>query len=314
MNQVDELRLEIDLPLEGTFHPLGFRLHIQTNSRDVLEAAAEAWGGTSPEFTCETIRYRVVVDRGEPSGIPRHRAQGHLYSAVSDPDNFALMDLEQLSAGFFLSDATVRDHTALRWFYLEAIAYMLLAQRYAVPVHSACVARRGRGVMLAGPSGAGKSTLSFACAKAGWTFVSDDCVFLVPQSEARLAIGRPGQARFRMDAPALFPELERYVARARPNGKISVEAPMQDFAEIDTAARVTVESLVLLEREKDVAPGLLRMDPEEAISRLLAGGPSYGAQVNAIHERTVWRLVEAPAYRMRYENLADALHMLEEIA
>jgi hypothetical protein len=312
MKLVDPLRLETDLPLEGMYYPLGFRLHIRTNSHDVLRAAEESWDGIAPEFECETIEYHVVVEPGEPSGIPEHRAQGHLYSVVSDAQNFAQVDLERMCAGFFLSDRTVADHTSLRWFYIESITYLLLAQHYVVPVHSACVARE-RGVMLAGPSGAGKSTLSFACARAGWTFVSDDCVFLMKDHHERLAIGRPRQARFRMDAPALFPELERYVARARPNGKISIEAPLKDFPQIRTAARATVGCLVLLERGSNVTAGIQRIDSEEAVARILSGGPSYGARVNEMHERIARQLVDAPAYRLGYERLDDAVRLLDEV-
>lgn len=41
-------------------------------------------------------------------------------------------------------------------------------------VHAACVARRGRALVLPGPSGAGKSHLSAACVRAGLAYLSDE--------------------------------------------------------------------------------------------------------------------------------------------
>jgi len=306
----DVLRVGIDLPLEGTYHPLGFRLHIATNSRDVLEAAGEAWGHQRQEFACDAMRFRVVVQpKGNLCSFVMHRQQGNLYSAVSDPYNFAMVDMSAFTGSIFVSQCTAADHPALRWFFLEALAYMLLAQRYAVPVHAACVARNGAGIMLCGPSGAGKSTLAYACARAGWTYVSDDAVFLLPDSPAPVAIGRPGHARLRPDAPALFPELEGFASRTGINGKVSIEIRMSAFPEIRTASRVEIGSMVFLHRRAGRA-GIEPITPDEAIGELLADGPTYGAEVDAMHDRTLRQLVEVPAFRLCYESLGDAIHIL----
>src|ERR1041385_3987732 len=245
----DVLGLRTGLPLRGTYHPLGFLLRIATNSQHVLEAAAESWGNQPQEFDCQAIEFRVVVQaEGDLCTFCEHRAQGNLYSAVSGPYNFAMVDTAAFTGAMFISQKTAADHLALRCFFIEALAYMLLAQRYAVPVHAACVAREGAGVMLCGPSQAGKSTLAFAPARAGWPHVSDDCVFLLPDSPRPMAIGRSRQARLRPDAPALFPEVERIAARAGVTGKISIEIPMSTFPELRTAPRAGIESIGFLDR------------------------------------------------------------------
>jgi hypothetical protein len=307
----DVLRVGIDLPLRGTYHPLGFLLHIVTNSRDVLEAAEEAWGNQPQEFACEAMEFRVVVEpRGDLCSFAMHRAQGNLYSAVSDPYNFAMLDTSALTGSIFVSQRTAADHNALRWFFIEASAYMLLAQRYAVPVHSACVAHQGAGMMLCGQSGAGKSTLAYACARAGWTYVSDDAVFLLPDSPSPVAIGRSQQARLRPDAPSLFPELGGFAMRAGFTGKISIEVPMSAFPEIRTAARVGIESIMLLDRR----PGPARLEPvtpDEAFDELLNDAPNYGDEVDAMHDRTLRQLGEVPAFRMHYESFSDAIELLQ---
>jgi hypothetical protein len=311
---MDPLLIDKDLPFCARWFPVGFRIEIATNSRDVIEAAEEAWGHYEAEYACETVVFRVVVQAaGDLAPKPAHRAQGHLYSVISDANNFANLDLKAFYGSIFVSQKTAADHTWLRWFFVESLAYTLLAQRYIVPVHAACAARNGSGVLLCGPTGSGKSTLSFGCARAGWTFITDDCTWLLPDTTDRMAIGRPRQARFRIDAPELFPELETYVARARPNGKVSIEIPMSAFPSIKTDARCPIEHLVFLDRSRGVA----RFEPissEAAINRILDEMPSYGAEVNAMHERTVRRLAQVPAYHMKYDSLEVGICLLNRIA
>jgi hypothetical protein len=307
---MDPLRLHIELTHKGTYYPVGFRLDIATNSREVLAAAEEAWTDGRPEFDAEPMTFRVMVEpEGGLSPQPKHRVQGHLYSAVADADNFAHIDLKSLCGFLHVSEQTAADHSWLRWYFVESLAYLMLAQRYAVPVHAGCVVRNHSGILLSGPSGAGKSTLAYACARAGWTFVTDDCTWLLPDSEERAAIGRPRYARFRLDAPSLFPELEGYAVRARPTGKLSIEVPFADLPHIRTARRAPIGAIVFLERRPG-APAVARVGSAEMVERLLGDMASHGPEVDAMHERAVSRLAEAPGWRMRYESLEDAIAVL----
>ena len=306
----DPLAIDIDLPLHGTFHPVGFRLELDTNSPDVLRAAGESWSHYPAQvYPGDPLQFRVVVqDEGELCRETQHRAQGPLYSVVSDRDNFASLDLESLRASIFVSRRTAEDRARLRWFFLESLAYMLLAQRHVVPVHAGCVARGECGVLLCGGTHAGKSTLSYACARAGWNYVSDDAVFLLPGDGLRTVIGRHRHVRFRPDAPRLFPELERFVARERPNGKLSIEIPLEELPEITSAANAQAVCAVVLERGTDA--GIERITPNELTVTLLRDMPSYGPRVNAMHERAVAHLAEIRAFRLRYRSLDTALDHL----
>jgi hypothetical protein len=51
-----------------------------------------------------------------------------------------------------------------------------------VSLHAACVGRDGRGVLLMGSSGAGKSTVTLQCLLQGLDFLSEDAVFVAPDS------------------------------------------------------------------------------------------------------------------------------------
>ena len=306
---------DLDLPLRATFFPVGFRLNIATNSRDVLEAAAESWGHwRRQEFEGGPLEFRVaVLPEGELARRPVFRMQGHLMSVVSDAGNFAVADCRAMFASFFLSATTAADHAGLRWFYVESMAYLLLVQRYLVAIHAACVAQNGSGILLYGGSGAGKSTLSFACAQAGWTFVSDDCTWLLIGSEDRLAIGKPHQARFREDAATLFPELEGYVLSARPHGKLSIEVPLNAFPRIRTASRCPIRGLVFLDRTSGGPARWERRPSPEAVDLLLQDIPSYGEEVDPLHEKTVRSLRDVPAFRLYYQSKEEAVRLLSEI-
>ncbi len=56
-----------------------------------------------------------------------------------------------------------------------------------------------------------------------------------------------------------------------------------------------------------------RMIPAEVAELLLADLPSYGPEVNAIHEQTVQSLAKLPAWRLRYRTLEDAIRLLFEL-
>ena len=125
-----------------------------------------------------------------------------------------------------------------------------------------------------------------------------------------MVLGKPHQVRFREDSPRLFPELEGFVPKPRPNGKISMEVPTSEFPHIRTASRCSVGSLVFLDRRSDAAPGLEPVPVAEAADLILRDMATYGDEVFARHERGVRRLVEAPAYRLRYHALDDAIRLL----
>jgi hypothetical protein len=310
MKRSDPLLRNLDLPLSASYFPAGFRLNIATNSRDVLAAAEEAWGSFLPEFDDAAMELRIIVQKhGDLAPETVYRMQGDLFSIVSDRENHAVFSSTSMSGFCYVSAKTAADHAWFRWHFLEGMVYMMLAQRRVTPVHAAGVVRNGSGVLLSGQSGAGKSTLAYACARAGWTYVGDDAIMLLSDSDDRIGIGKPHQIRLCDDAPELFPELQPYTTRARPNGKLAMEVPTADFPDIQTAARCSIDAVVLLQRR----PGPARAEsisPSEVLENLLQAGPWYGEEVYARHQRSVQRIADRPCYRMRYDKLNEAVDLL----
>ncbi|HLI82388.1 MAG TPA: hypothetical protein VKV17_00635 [Bryobacteraceae bacterium] len=310
---LDPLQIGVSLPLSGTYYPGGFAVSLATNSQDVLDAAAECWGESKQEFAIEPVQIRVVVQpEGSLSPEPTFRCQRHLLAIVGDADNFAIADLDRLFGFLLVSSQTAADHRWLRWFFLEAVVYSLLAQRHVVPVHAACIVRNGAGVLLCGSSGAGKSTLSWACARSGWTFIADDCTWLLAGSTDHEAIGRPERARFRPDAVTLFPELAGLIERARPNGKVCMEVPLKAFPEIETESRCTVRCLAFLDRGP-FSPSLRKLAAREALELLLRDRPTYGPQTDKIHEEAFRTLASLPSHRLRYKTLMEGRNLLTSL-
>jgi hypothetical protein len=313
IRRLDPLGIKVALSLTREYFPLGFRLELATNSPDVLAAADEAWSGQQLLYSSAPVVMHVIVaPEGELSSDCGHHLHGRYYSVISDPHNFAQVDLDAQFAYIHVSRKTAADHTWLRWFFIEPLAYVILSQRYIAMLHAGCVARNGSGVLLCGSSTAGKSTLAYACARAGWTFVADDCTCLLPDSPERVAIGRSRQARFRLDAPELFPELAVHTARSRPTGKIGIEVPMWELPRIRSTDRVPIGAVVFLERR----PGPPVAEPvpgPETVERVLDDMPSYGPAVDAMHEATVQRLAEVPAWRLRYHSIGDGVELLSKL-
>jgi hypothetical protein len=314
----DPVLSEFELPLRRTFHPYGYPLALETNSHDVILAAEEGWGATEQMFFEEPVRVCLGVVEGDsesPLPPPVFRAREHLMSIMAGPENFMLCDFARGFAFGWVTRSTASDHPLLRYNFLTAGAATLGEQRAMAPLHGALVVRNGTGVMLCGDSFAGKSTLAYACARAGWTYVSDDGAFLVRDRDDRYAIGDPYSIRFRTDAPDLFAELADHLPTVRPNGKIAIEVPTRGLA-ISTAPGCVVDHVVLLDRGQPGQPASASIHycaadrfREDWVRCASLGTDGIRAAQRRCHER----LLRAGLWRMQYSDLDDAVARLERL-
>jgi len=312
----DPVLSEFELPLRRTFYPLGFPLELSTNSTDVIEAAARLWSPFSPSFDEDPSRFLLGVagsDNDDLPPKPRFRAREHLMTQIGNAENFVTCDFRENLAYGWVTPAVAANHAFVGFFYLYGTALMLAQQLRLAPIHGALVARDGCGVLLCGDSCAGKSTLSYACARAGWTFIADDGAFLDRKRADRYAIGNPYTIRFREDAQSLFPEFSDRSAAARPNGKIGIELFTSELP-IQLATGCSIEHVVVLNRE-DPGPARLRPYPNEAVMNLLDSHACFGSsEVRAEQQRCYQRLLGAGIWEMRYRDLDDAIYRLDRLA
>jgi len=188
----------------------------------------------------------------------------------------------------------------------------MLVHRFLAPVHGAFVARNGRGVLLCGDSFAGKSTLAYACARAGWTYLTDDGTYLIRARPDRYAVANPHYIHLREDAPTLFPELNAHAIAVRPNGKIGMEVSTSALT-IATADACSIDHVVFLNRGAG-APAHLVPHSKGAAMAWCEQYICYGeARVRAEQRQTLLRLLDAGLWEMRYSNLDDAVACLESL-
>ncbi len=310
----DPVLANIPLPLRATFYPLGFPAEIHTNSDEVLTAARESWGKYKHEFRERAVEVRVCVtaDEGECSGTPVFRAQGHLFSIVSDSRTFASCDMRQGFAYCCTTPATVQNRPFFRFHFLEAMTLVLLDQLYWTPVHAACVEHNGKGVLLCAESGTGKSSLALACARDGWTFLSDDAAVLLRGRRDRTVVGQPHSMRFRPSARELFPDLSERLLTVRGNGKVGIELPTGELG-IRTATQTTVDYMIFLHRRPSGPARLEHFSKADAYDRL-AQVARYGEQeVRNAQLESLRTLLAAPVYALSYSDLGSAVARLKSL-
>lgn len=312
----DPVLSSFDFPLRRMFYPFGFPLEIQTNSYDVIEAATEGWVAFEQAFFEPPVRLALGVIEGTRDRAPLtdslFRSREHLMSIVADSENFVICDFRSGFAFGWVTENTASDHPLLRYRFLLSGGATLVEQRAFAAMHGALVVRNGSGVMLAGDSFAGKSTLAYACARAGWTYVSDDGAFLVRERNDRYAIGDPHSIRFRPDAPRLFPELADRMPIVRPNGKVAIEVLTAELG-LKTAAGCEVHHIVWLNREES-GYARIRRATRNGLIEEWAPYSCYGTQeVRDAQRRCHERMLTAQLWEMQYSGLDDAVGRLERL-
>jgi hypothetical protein len=309
----DSLLCNMDLPLREVFYPLGYAVEIITNSWGVLEAARESFRHCGPSGVYTTLQVRIGVSHGGESKCPpepTRREYNHLYSMVADVHNQALLDLRTCTSFVWVTQALVDSRLYFRYNFLEKTVYLLLGASVVTDLHAACVGRNGKGILLCGDSGAGKSTLAYACARAGWTYTSDDTTYLINDSPVPRVIGHSHRARFRPSAKALFPELEGRELTPRLEGKPSIEVPISELPVASTSAEANLHAVVYLVRHLSAAGRLVPLLEGAATQRLRAELYSAG-DIRAKHEQILEVFSGIPAYELHYCDLEQAINQLE---
>ncbi len=306
----------LDLPLREVFYPRGFPLSIRTNSQEILAAARESWQDSPKLFSVPPIRLDMGVlpaVTSHPLSIPVCRGRENIVCCVADSQNFCMCDVRRGFGFCWLSEHAVAHHAYLRYHFLEAAALSLVTAKYLTAIHGACIAWRGRGVLLCGESGAGKSSLSFACARRGWTFLSDDATCLLRGRKGRKVIGNPQHIHFRQSALELFPDLQRIPLRPRINGDISIELPTNAYSGMQTAREAEIDFVLFLNRRENALPSV-RPFPRDAAMAYLAKFLSYGEkQIIEDQKKSLENLLAAEVLEFQYSDLDSAVDFLSRL-
>ena len=302
-----------ELKLKGTFCPYGFPTEVRTNSIEMLTQCEERWGVFEKRFDTEAIRVDVHVVEGDSTECPPtpiYRMMRPLVMAVADRDNYIVYDLKHNRTQVTISRATEKHKLYLRYFFLDGLASCHIGERYTKGVHAGCVALDGRGVLLCGDSGEGKSTLSYACARAGWTYVTDDLCLLLNGGTPRMVIGNCHRVRFRPTAANLFPELEGLEITPRAAGQPSIEIPTSSMPHIACSQEVRAEFMVFLNR-RDGGPSELVPYRKDVARNFMRQQELYVSEESvAAHNRSIEELLTVKVLELRYTDLDWAVERL----
>lgn len=173
-------------------HVLGGHFHFTSDSDALLDVAAMAYAGlpahalpvASPSFHVEL---RLAPGAAEPTAgdppLPRMQSGAGILCSVMDASNYAVLFPEQRRALVVASADRLVHPYHLRYELIEFAVFTLATRALALaPLHGACVGWHGRAALVMGASGAGKSTLALHSLLRGLEFVSEDAVFVHPQS------------------------------------------------------------------------------------------------------------------------------------
>ncbi|MCE5310659.1 MAG: hypothetical protein LLG20_23720 [Acidobacteriales bacterium] len=312
----DPFHYSVDLGLRSTLFPLGFEFGFQTNSAAVLGAAHAAWDTYPRLFAVKPFEVRIAVDTDDPAPCPAgflFHGQKHLLSLTSDASNFAVCDLRDRFAFCWISAATAANTDWFRFYYLDTIINMMLWHSHLTRVHASCVARDGRGVLLTGPSGAGKSCLAFACARSGWTFISDEASSLLRGADHPVVLGKPHQFHFRETALKLLPELAGRQAVPTVPGKLTIELRTSEIPRIRTGYQCDTVALVFLNRHAGGPARLVPFSKAKARELLEQDLPLFQQPAHDEHTASLRNLVETGVYELRYGDLEGAVTELESL-
>jgi len=173
---------------------LGARFQFESNSRQLLHLVDSAYASLPRHRLSDVVprlrvRLQLMSDgpwrsrrRVEPPPVAMISGAGFLGGATQG-SNFVVMSPQERSALIGISPQMLRFPYHTRYELIE-FAVFTLAQRVQrlASLHAACVGRGGRGVLMMGPSGAGKSTVALQCLLQGLDFLSEDAVFVEPDS------------------------------------------------------------------------------------------------------------------------------------
>jgi hypothetical protein len=102
---------------------------------------------------------------------------------VMDEGSYTVLFPEQRRALIVASPEMLQEPYHLRYELIEFTVFTLATRALGLaPLHGACVGWQGRGALVMGASGMGKSTLALHSLLRGMAFLSEDAVFVHPES------------------------------------------------------------------------------------------------------------------------------------
>jgi len=300
-----------ELTLRKTYYPYGFPLEVLTNSRIVLEMYDKLWSHFRHKHDTAPMRAYVHVTQGggaECPPTPSFQYVSPHFVHIADAQHYVVIDLAHSETVISITEASLCHHLYIEYFFLMTPLTTIPVQ----PVHAGCVAWNGSGVLFCGDSGAGKSTLSYACARAGWDYLSDDAAFVLDDEEEPIVAGDPNLVRFRPSAAELFPEIQGIEQTPRAAGKPSIEISTHDLPKISRRQKVRVDFIVFLKRGSTF-PAQVKPYSKDVARMYMRQGVFGSSEIRDRRYASIERLLAADVFELRYSDLGSAIKRLQRL-
>jgi hypothetical protein len=323
----DEAFPEVACPLVARLPVLGVTTTFATNAPEVLRIARDtygAWAALAREpalISPSAAIVKVIVrpnggaagDALGPDPVFRHHVLDRTRLRVEARDGVGVADTERRLSVAHVTPGLVARGPAFVEGMLEPLTLFLLGALDRQPLHAAAVMRDGVAILLAGPSGAGKSTVAYAAARAGFSVLADEPVYV--QMHPRLRVwGRRSRLHLAVEARAFFPELAGLPPTRLQSGKTKLVIP---GAGPDDDVRHAERVAICLLRRGDTAeePALRPLSPAEVVAELTARlDPGFDLYQATIGER-IAAVARGGAWSLHWSGgPAGAVPLLERVA
>ncbi|MDZ7859129.1 MAG: hypothetical protein U5O15_00435 [Candidatus Krumholzibacteriota bacterium] len=159
-------------------------------------------------------------------------------------------------------------HLESPWILRHRIVYLpvleILRNEGAYYIHAGCVTKGNKSVLLCGGSGGGKSTLTYALSLSGFSYMSDDAVFIENNGDKIELFSFPERLKLSAKSCSFFPGFEKYIDIA---GK--AEIPVEETGIENVAVSGGPHALIFPEISNASESRLLDISKEEAFLRLI---------------------------------------------
>lgn len=298
-----------------TLPVLGVRTRFETNSRAVLDAVDESFGGwrNAPERSAARLRVTIMthgdVGAAGPAPIAHHFPDGTRL-VVHSPDCIGVSDPASGEASACVRECLVEDRARFRDRVLDALTLSLVSHFDRHPLHAAAVGGPSRAVLLVGSSGAGKSTLAYLAHRDGLMVLSEDVAWVQLTPVVRLW-GSSRTVRLGPEASARFPEIR---AIATPSARPSDAKLLVPLAHAGRSAFFAEDVTVCLLEPGHATPALEPIGADRLV-RALRDEVSPGFdRFPARHHRVTRALSRNGGWRLRLSGDArDAIPLVREL-
>ena len=320
----------------GPLQLLGGSFRFESNSKELLKLVDHAYGElpahrlarSAPRMTValhalpqidtpvrQRRPVRVAEGRTQPPPLQMLSGAGLLGCAAGSSATTLISPQEKRA--LVIVPPLMLSHPYHTRYELIEFAVFTLAVRVQglISLHGACVGIGGRGILLMGASGAGKSTVALQCLLEGFEFLSEDSVFVQPETLRATGIANFVHVRdesLQWVESAHAAAIRRSPVIHRRSGVAKFEVDLRHGAHRLARSPLKIVAIVFLSARSDLTRPLRALGRSELLRRLKV---EQGYAVSRPGWSTFWRnLRGVGAYELRRgSHPRDAAEVLRQL-